>query len=169
MIDLSSLIAIQYNQIPYRCFRPERYRFRGRRLQQQINRDTTPRTKSTGETKNNTEINKKRKNSVYYCILLSVYFLFFVFSPSHLLPVHFQHAGDLADPGSQTMLLSPTTRPVHSFHFYRALGLALPSLVDFDRSLFTHAVRFQRGRYRSSFWIEKSHAHFILGEQNAIF
>ena len=32
----SSLIAIQYNQIPYRCFRPERYRFRGRRLQQQI-------------------------------------------------------------------------------------------------------------------------------------
>ena len=37
------LIAIQYNQIPYRCFRPERYRFRGRRLQQQI--ETLPEDK----------------------------------------------------------------------------------------------------------------------------
>ena len=42
-IDLSPLIAIQYNQIPYRCFRPERYRFRGRRLQQQI--ETRPEDK----------------------------------------------------------------------------------------------------------------------------
>ena len=65
--------------------------------------------------------------------------IFFFFSPSHLLPGHFHHTGDLADPGPQTGLLSPTTRPVRAFRFYRALGSAFPALVDFHRSLGTHS------------------------------
>ena len=46
------------------------------------------------------------------------------------------------------------------FVFYRALGSAFPSLVDFHRRLvLTHVVvRFQQGRCRSSFSVENSHS-----------
>ena len=62
--DLSTLIDIQYNQIPYSsCFPPERYKFRGRRLHQQI--ETLPENKIHGGNKeqhrNKQRGKKKRK------------------------------------------------------------------------------------------------------------
>ena len=49
----------------------------------------------------------------------------------------------------------PPRPPVHAFHFYRALVSALPSLVDLIRIMFTHVVRFPRGRYSSYFSPER--------------
>lgn len=56
-------------------------------------------------------------------------------STYHLFPGAFQHAGDIADPGSQTTTVGAAVAPsrvqVHALNFYRAMGLPLPLLVDF--------------------------------------
>lgn len=62
----------------------------------------------------------------------------FVFVPLHIIidhvsPGHFKNAKDVADPGSPIRICCPPPEPVHALHFYRALGSAFASLVDFHR------------------------------------
>lgn len=66
-----------------------------------------------------------------------------VFLSSHLFLVHFKHAEDIADSGSQSSVVfsppSPTPKPVRALRFYLTLGSAPPlleALVDFDRHFF---------------------------------
>ena len=102
-------------------------------------------------------------------LLLIVYFYFFIFyfSPSHLLPGHFHHILEISQiRGHRLGSSPPTSRPVLAFRFYRALGSAFPSLVNFHPSLFTHSrstlstrkVYIYILRSRSSFSIENSHS-----------
>lgn len=60
---------------------------------------------------------------------------------SPFLPGHFQHDGEIADPGSQARVAtSSTSSSVRALLFYRVLGSALRLLVDIHHFLPTHTI-----------------------------
>lgn len=74
----------------------------------------------------------------------SMFFFCICCMSSRLLPDYFQHAGQVADAGSQTMLQFPIPRPAHALDFDLPMDSVHRSLIDCRRILHNHTSCFSR-------------------------